>query len=81
MTPVEFVKEALGHGQDAWRKDIEYHGKPLSSLIQVSIARLVTKCLTEASKVKQEYEFTRFLKTQFVLLIDYHFFCFVGNKE
>ncbi|XP_037544409.1 nuclear body protein SP140-like protein [Nematolebias whitei] len=40
VTPVAFVKEALGHGQDAWRKDIEYDGKPLSSLIQAQVLSL-----------------------------------------
>ncbi|XP_017272021.1 nuclear body protein SP140-like protein isoform X2 [Kryptolebias marmoratus] len=37
LTPVEFVKEAFRQGDGSWRKDIEYDGKPLSSLLQAKV--------------------------------------------
>ena len=44
MTPVEFVEEALGQTDTAWRRDIQWEGKPIIDLIKVSL------CVTMASK-------------------------------
>lgn len=37
MTPVEFVEEALGQTDTAWRRDIQWEGKPISELIMVTV--------------------------------------------
>lgn len=36
LTPMEFLKEALGDTDAFWRKDIEWGGEPLSVLIEVA---------------------------------------------
>uniref|UniRef100_A0A3Q1HLD9 SP110 nuclear body protein, tandem duplicate 1 n=1 Tax=Anabas testudineus TaxID=64144 RepID=A0A3Q1HLD9_ANATE len=40
MSPVEFVKEALGQTDASWKKDIKWEGKPLSVLIEKNILRI-----------------------------------------
>lgn len=36
LTPMEFLKEALGDTDAVWRKDIEWDGVPLGVLIEVA---------------------------------------------
>lgn len=37
MTPVEFVEEVLGQTDTAWRRDIQWEGKPISELIKARV--------------------------------------------